>query len=357
MRVTNLLRGVIASSALIVSGSCKDATAPVVVDSLALSVSSLDLVPAETSRLTAIPHDASGAPLARAVTWVSSTPAVATVQDGLITAIAEGSASITASAEGKSASVSVSVEDGGLLIPAGGLISAARGIVQLSLPPAAVSSTSRLLVRAATQYPPSARLVRGSAFELQSPAVSGFAQTAILSIRYDPANLGTESPDGLLIYKAVAGDWQPLDNSKVENIAATTAANTVSGRVSGVGVYAILVRASVATVEVSPASIGLRVRDTQTYSATIRDGAGGTVSGRTVTWASTAPDVVRIDAATGQATALAPGTADIVANCEGVSGRSAVTVTAGAPGKIRIGDGDGQSAQTGATLPVAPSVR
>jgi uncharacterized protein YjdB/lysophospholipase L1-like esterase len=357
MRVTNLLWGVLASSALIVSGSCKDATAPVPIDNISLSALTLDLVPAETSRLIAVPRDAGGGPLTRTVTWTSSAPAVATVQDGLVTAVALGSASITASAEGKSATVSVSVEDGGLLVPAGGMISAAGGIVQLSVPAAAVGSTSRLFVRPATQYPPSTRIVRGSAFELQTdPTVPSFAQMATLSIRYDPAEIGSEPPNGLLIYKAVGSGWQPLADTKVENSVVNETTHTVSGAVSGVGTYAILVRAAVAAVEISPTSSSLRVRDVQAFSAIIKDGDGGIITGRAITWASTAPNLVRIDAGTGQATAVAPGSTEIVATCDGVSARVSVSVTAGEPGKIRVGDGDGQSAQSGATLPIAPSV-
>jgi uncharacterized protein YjdB/lysophospholipase L1-like esterase len=352
MRITNLFWGVVASGAIIASGGCKEATAPVPVVSLSVSAPALNLVPTETARLTAVPRDAAGNPLASAVTWVSSAPSVATVQDGLVTAVSAGTATITASSEGKSATANVSVEDGGLLMPAGGMISAAGGNVQLSVPAAAVVSTSQLFVRIPTNYPPSARLVHGSVFELTSnPAVPGFAQTALLTIRYDPGELGSAPPDGLVLYRAVGDTWQPLDDSQVNG-----AAHTVSGRVSGVGVYAILVRASVVALEISPASAEMRVRDVKAFSGTVRDVDGAIVSGRAVTWTSTAPNIVQVDAATGQATAVSPGTADVVATSEGVSARASVTVTAGAPGKIRLGDGDGQSAAPGTTLPIAPSV-
>lgn len=64
-----------------------------------------------TIQLSATLRDASGAVLTgRTVTWTSSDPTKATVSDtGLVTGVAEGTATITATSEGKSASTTVSV--------------------------------------------------------------------------------------------------------------------------------------------------------------------------------------------------------------------------------------------------------
>lgn len=86
--------------------SCETKT-PVQVQSVSISKTALSLVEGESERLSATvsPDNASDYIIA----WSSSNPAVASVQDGLVTAEKEGSASITVSAGGKSASCSVTV--------------------------------------------------------------------------------------------------------------------------------------------------------------------------------------------------------------------------------------------------------
>jgi len=65
----------------------------------------------QTGQLTATPKDASGATLTgRVVTWASSNTAVATVNGtGLVTGVAAGSATITATSEGKNGTAAVTV--------------------------------------------------------------------------------------------------------------------------------------------------------------------------------------------------------------------------------------------------------
>lgn len=78
------------------------------VESVTLDKSSLEMVEGDTQSLTAtvLPADATD----KTVTWTSSNTSVATVSDGLVTAIAEGSATITATAGGFSATCQVIVE-------------------------------------------------------------------------------------------------------------------------------------------------------------------------------------------------------------------------------------------------------
>ena len=65
----------------------------------------------QTVQLTASPKDAGGNPLAgRVVTWTSSAPGVASVNgSGLVTCVAAGSATITATSEGRSGTAAVTV--------------------------------------------------------------------------------------------------------------------------------------------------------------------------------------------------------------------------------------------------------
>lgn len=71
---------------------------------ISLNRSTLSLFVDETSRLTASGGDGS-------ITWSSSNPAVASVSNGTVTAISRGSATITATSGGKSASCPVTVQD------------------------------------------------------------------------------------------------------------------------------------------------------------------------------------------------------------------------------------------------------
>ena len=81
------------------------------VASVTVSPNQFDLVVGETQQLTATPRDQSGSPLVgRSITWASSEETVASVSaTGLVTAVGEGSATITASSEGTSGSATVAI--------------------------------------------------------------------------------------------------------------------------------------------------------------------------------------------------------------------------------------------------------
>src|SRR5207247_3877040 len=95
--ITATSGGVTGAAALTVT-----ATTPASVASVVVSPTSTSLFVGNTLQLAAALKDAGGNALAgRTVTWTSSTPAVATANaNGLVTAVAAGSASITATSEG-----------------------------------------------------------------------------------------------------------------------------------------------------------------------------------------------------------------------------------------------------------------
>jgi uncharacterized protein YjdB len=84
----------------------------------------------------------------------------------------------------------------------------------------------------------------------------------------------------------------------------------------------------VATVTVSPSSATLVPQQGTLLTATLRDGSGNTLTGRTIQWTSTATAVASVDA-TGVVTALSQGSATIIATSEGQSGNAAITVNHG----------------------------
>lgn len=111
-KVTALKEG---SATITASSGGKSATCavtvqkkPVPVTSVTISKTSLTLIEGESSTLTATvnPSDATE----QTVTWSSSNTAVATVNGGKVTAVKEGTATITASCGGKSATCAVTVE-------------------------------------------------------------------------------------------------------------------------------------------------------------------------------------------------------------------------------------------------------
>ncbi len=83
------------------------------VASLSLEPASVTVRIGDTAQLTAVPRDAAGGALSRAVAWASADQAVATVDgNGLVTGQAAGETTVTATSEGKSASASVVVQHG-----------------------------------------------------------------------------------------------------------------------------------------------------------------------------------------------------------------------------------------------------
>jgi uncharacterized protein YjdB len=112
---------------------------------------------------------------------------------------------------------------------------------------------------------------------------------------------------GTLNVNAVFG---PLSNVA----SGTTAAGTVTP-------------APVASVSLSPTSSSLLVGGTQEFTATLKDASGNVLTGRSVTWTSSAPLVASVSG-TGLASGLLAGLSTITATSEGISSSAALTVTA-----------------------------
>lgn len=84
----------------------------------------------------------------------------------------------------------------------------------------------------------------------------------------------------------------------------------------------------VGSVVVTPSPASVVVGTSQRFTAEVRDASGRALEGRTVTWSTSAPAVLSIDAG-GVARALTAGTAEVTATSEGRSGTSTVRVVAG----------------------------
>ena len=102
-------RGSILAVVVVLVGACSDPVLPPT--SLAVSPSPLTLALGESTNLSTSLRDANGAPVVALVTWSSSVPSVASVNDGFVTALQPGTTEITASASGLSGSATVTVQD------------------------------------------------------------------------------------------------------------------------------------------------------------------------------------------------------------------------------------------------------
>src|SRR5207249_3886647 len=94
-----------------ITGTAILSVTDVSVASVAVSPASLTMSMGSTQQLSAVVKDANGNVLTgRTVTWTTSSSAVATVSaSGLVTGVAAGTATITATSEGKSGTASVTV--------------------------------------------------------------------------------------------------------------------------------------------------------------------------------------------------------------------------------------------------------
>jgi triacylglycerol lipase len=304
---------------------------PATVASVKLSRDTATLVPGATVQMTASALDSAGQTLDRAASWTSSDETKARVANGLVTGVAPGSATITATVEGKTAEAAVTIVDGGVVSATGGVLSANGGGVTITAPQGAVAQSTPVFVRSAATPPSDPGLVPGTAYDL-APAATTFLQPVSLTLRYDASALGNEiRPASLRLFALVGDTWQPAGSSVLD-----ASARTVTALVTRLGSYAIVGDLRVSKVEVDPPVVTLAVGGSRTLTVTIKDFAGRVLSGRSVAWTSSDESVARVDPATGLVTAIAPGTAAISAVSEGIAGTAQVTVSAIAVASVEI---------------------
>ncbi len=133
---------------------------------------------------------------------------------------------------------------------------------------------------------------------------------------------GAQAPSILRLQAAVAG-------LPAGTYAATVTLHTnqagVAARSLTVGLTVSSVR--VASTAIAPKSVTLDLGGTFQFTATARDGAGNTLSGRQTTWTARDPAIARVDSG-GLVRAVAAGVTFIVADVEGVRDSAEVTVSA-----------------------------
>ena len=292
------------------------------VASVTVSPASASVPVGQTVQLTATPKDASGTPLAgRVVTWASSNMAVATVNgSGLVTGVVAGSATITATSEGQSGPAAITVT---------GTVTNPGMVADLAVTSVTDSSVTLAFTEVndgtgrpasydirwaagALTWASATDVARGSCATPVSGSAIGARRTCtVLGLAARTAyQFQVVAFRGTLNVNAVFGGLSNLASG-------TTTAST----------------APVATVTVSPTSANVVVGTVQQFTATLMDAAGNVLTGRTVTWASSALGVATVNGS-GLVTGLVVGTATITATSEGKNGSAAVTVSSGGGGVV-----------------------
>jgi len=258
-----------------------------VLATIQLSPASISGIPGSSTQITAVLEDSTGAPMAPppALNWTSSNSSIASVSgSGLVTLVKQGSATITASASGVSSAVGVTVT-----APPVGPVAA------IALSPAAI-----------TGVPGNTAQVSAALTDANGNVVTGVtvswssSNTAVATI--SSGGLVTLVTQGTATIKASAG-----------GVTATIGA-TVNA-------------APVASVVLSPTSITGVPGNTAQVSAVLKDASGNTVTGKTVSWASSDATIANVSSS-GLVTLQKQGSTTITASDGSISATVAVTVNA-----------------------------
>jgi len=341
------------------------------VASVSVSPASATMLLGQTVQMTATPKDASGSPLAgRAVTWASSAPAVATVSaSGLVTAVGAGSATITATSEGKNGTsaiavtvvpvATVTVSPASKSLNAGatvqltattrdsaGTVLTGRIVTWSSSAPAVATASASGLVTAVGAG--SATITATSEGKTGTSAIT-VTVVPVASVTVAPATktlgIGTtvqltattkDSAGNVLAGRSIAWSSSAPAVATVSASGLVTAVAVGSATItatsegkSGTAAITVMV-VPVAAVTVSPSSGTVNVGSTLQLTAVTKDSAGNVLTGRSVTWSSSAPSVATVSPA-GLVTGVTAGSATITATSEGKSGSAAITVSVTPP--------------------------
>ncbi|MEP7384665.1 MAG: Ig-like domain-containing protein [Gemmatimonadota bacterium] len=229
------------------------------VASVTLDATTASLVPAQTLQLTATAKDAAGAALSgRPIAWSTSAATTATVSTaGLVTAVGPGSATITATSEGKSATATVTVAQGALIGTAGGSVVAADSSVRIDVPAGVASDGTPFAITAVPEPAPAPAggPLTGTYYHL-TPEGAHFATPVTITMRYDPAALETwVIPSDLDIMRWDGTQWSVLTDITID-----TVAHTVSGKTSGFSTIARRTRYPIASVTPGVAQVNYQQR-------------------------------------------------------------------------------------------------
>jgi uncharacterized protein YjdB len=317
--------------------------------------------------LTARALDSEGNTLQRTLSWTTSDASVAIVSAaGVVSGVAPGAATITATSDGRSGTAAVTVSVNPVATVA---VSPARDTIGVG---AETSLTATLRDAAGTVV--TGRSLAWSASDVQVATVSSTGVVTALApgiVTITAASEGRIGTSSIVVLARLAstvtltpGNPTVLIGSTVQLLAQITdgSGNILNGRpitfvsdngavatvdatgmIRGISVGTAKVTATsegkigtatitvaplpVATVNVTPPTATIFIGATAQLGAQALSASGTALTGRTVTWIAGAPSVATVSV-TGVVTAISPGTVLIVAVIDGVSGTAMVTVRA-----------------------------
>ena len=250
--------------------------------------------PGTVVNATAVLRDAQGNTLTgRPVSWLSNNPAIATVSPlGVITAVSPGVSTIIASSEGQQGSLQFTVQ----APPVATVTVSLGGSTSLSV------GASRTATYTARDAQGNVLVNRAAQWHSSNPAVATVHQIS-----------------GLMTGISFG----------ITNITATVEGISTAREL-------IVVPPAVSTVTVSFSASSVAAGQTSQATAVARDGQGNVMTGRPVTWSSTAPHIATINPSTGVLTAVAPGVTSVRALVDTVSGGADFTVTAAQVASVTV---------------------
>ena len=270
--------------------SASTQTSAPVVTTVTVTPASPSIAVGTNATLQATVTDAQGNVMSgQPINWSSDNTTAATVNaNGVVTGIAAGAATITATCAGKSGTATVTVTS--------------------TPPPPPVVTT-------VTVAPSTASIVAGAATPL------------IATVRDAQGNVMAGQT---IVWSTSNGAAATVNaNGVVTGVAAGSA--TITATCSGkTGSSAVTVTAPpppvVTTVTVAPSSASILVGATTPLTATVRDASGNVMTGQTIVWSTSNAAAATVNS-NGVVTGVAAGSATITATCAGKIGSSAVTVT------------------------------
>ncbi|HEY0025428.1 MAG TPA: Ig-like domain-containing protein [Longimicrobium sp.] len=324
------------------------------------------VVAGQTMQLSALARNAAGGAVAgKTFTWTSSSDAVATVAaGGMLTGVSAGTANVTASADGKSGTVtitilpvpiaSLTVEPGSPQVEVGkevqltvtardaaGNALAGRQVTLVSSNAAVATVNAAMQVQGLS---PGTSTITATAEGKTATATVTVVPVPIASLTLEPGSVQVEvgkSAQLTVTARDMAGN--PLAGRQVTLISSNAAVATVNAalQVQGTGEGTATITATaegktaiatvtvlpvpIASLTLEPGSVQVEVGKSAQLTVTARDAAGNALAGRQVTLITSNAAVATVNAAQ-QVQGVSPGNAMITATAEGKAAMSVVTV-------------------------------
>ena len=250
---------------------CTNKESTIEVSSVSLNTATIEMVEGETFSLvaTVLPKDAEY----DGVIWASSNASVASVNSGTVTAIKEGTATITASAGGKSATCTVKV---------------------------------------------STKVVAVTSITLDKTSLSmKVGETETITATVNPDNASDKS----VVWGSSDVSIATVSDGKVTAKKSGTAIITAKSG-SCIAECTITVSVDVESITIDKTSLELAVGETEQLTATVKP---DDATDKNVSWISSDESIAKVD--NGKVTAVNAGKAIIIAKCGGKTAECAVTVT------------------------------